>query len=287
MRFLPTSRPHTQSSLAETAFSDRAASNATAPLRGPRRDESSDSVSAYSYTGNSWTSDLTVSKRTVAETPFAKCELHTVRSEDGTRTFDNWLFMEERDAVNVIVVDARGRFLVFQQRKYAIPGETLSPVGGFVDDGETPYDAAKREVYEELGVSSMGQLHASERPPLSPSETDTDADAAHRRTFRAEDGRISDGDPDWVYLGSYRTMANRGGGFLYSYLLKNAIPRVPGGGTPEFKGAIGDDEAQTILQLTQDEIVEAVATSRFKEVKWAATVSLSLLHLKNGMPGKT
>jgi len=51
--------------------------------------------------------------------------------------------MEERDAVNVIVINQKNEFVVFKQSKYGIEGTTLSPVGGFIDDGETPYLAAK------------------------------------------------------------------------------------------------------------------------------------------------
>jgi 8-oxo-dGTP pyrophosphatase MutT (NUDIX family) len=67
---------------------------------------------------------------------------------------NDWIFMEERDAVNVAVITQEGKFLAFKQRKYAIPGETLAPVGGFINNGEAPFDAARREVWEELGVGS-------------------------------------------------------------------------------------------------------------------------------------
>ena len=96
-------------------------------------------------------------------------------------------------------------------------------------------------------------------------------------------------DVDWVYLGKYRTAANRGGGFVYSYLLKNAVPLVPGGGSVNFNG-IGEDESQEILYLDDKEAMTALSEGRFQEIKWAATFSLSMLHLKDGMPaccGKT
>ena len=79
-------------------------------------------------------------------------------SEDGSKLIHDWIFMEERDAVNVAVSTAEGKFAVFRQRKYAIPGETLSPVGGFIDDGESPFEAARREVKEELGLGSRRTL---------------------------------------------------------------------------------------------------------------------------------
>jgi len=196
------------------------------------------------YKVKTWVSKQTVSKLVAAETNFARCDIHTVRLEDGT-LIDDWVFLEERSAINVIVINKDGLFVVFQQEKYAIEGQTLSPVGGFIDDGETPLKAAQREVKEELGLGS---------------------------------NNITSPDPDWIQLGSYRTAANRGGGFSYFFLLKNAIPILPNGGTKEFKGS-GDNEAQNILFLTKDQILDAVSKAQFQEVKWTAALSLALLHM--------
>mmetsp|Transcript_21504 Transcript_21504/g.44249 ORF Transcript_21504/g.44249 Transcript_21504/m.44249 type:complete len:151 (-) Transcript_21504:320-772(-) len=113
------------------------------------------------YLGPGWQNERTVSKVTLGQTPFAKCDVHSVRSEDGTNVITDWIFMEERDAVNVAVQTQSGKFAVFKQRKYAIPGETLSPVGGFIDDGETPFEAARREVLEELGLGSVSTRAAA------------------------------------------------------------------------------------------------------------------------------
>ena len=44
---------------------------------------------------------------------------------------------EEVNAVNIVVQTIEGKFLVFEQEKYAIPGKTLSPVGGFIDANES------------------------------------------------------------------------------------------------------------------------------------------------------
>ncbi|KAL7461018.1 hypothetical protein ACHAXS_001455 [Conticribra weissflogii] len=105
-------------------------------------------------------------------------------------------------------------------------------------------------------------------------------------TTSLPDGQVphAESDPDWIFLGRYRTAANRGGGFLYSYLLKNAVPLVKGGGTVEYIGS-GDDEQQQILYLNEVELMKAVSDGRFQEVKWAATFALSLLHLNESIPG--
>ena len=244
------------------------------------------------YKGPDWTNERTVSKLVLGQTPFAKCEVHSVRSEDGKAVINDWIFMDERDAINVAVQIAdTKKFAVFRQRKYAIPGETLSPVGGFIDDGETPFEAARREVVEELG---LGSAHTRTRlesdanylvhgKNIRQSKVGYDHHAAASVPLNADglsDGSVEQEEVDWVFLGSYRTMANRGGGFIYTYLLKNAVPLQEGAGTEAFQGT-GDDEAQSILYISEEEMARAVASGDFKEVKWAATMSLALLHLKN------
>lgn len=234
----------------------------------------------------------------IGETKFAKCDIHTV-SEDGKSTINDWLFLEEVDAVNIIVQTIDGKFVVFNQYKYAIPGSTLSPVGGFIDEGESPLTSAKREVLEELGlgskntaqlvkdtkgdnenlyldVSSISNLIVNNANVNDPPIVD------EYGLLDGQSKRASD-DADWVFLGRYRTAANRGGGFLYSYLLKNAIPLVPNGGTTKYQGS-GDNEKQEILYLTEVEVVDALSKGRFQEVKWAATFALAMLHIKDGMP---
>ena len=245
-----------------------------------------------SYKGTPWRNDRTISVKTLAETKFARCDVHTVQSEDGKGMVNDWIFMEEMDAVNVIVSTVQNKFVVFKQGKYAIPGDTLSPVGGFVDKGEAPFESARREVIEELGLGSRNTLKEILKVTGSSGKTavNTDNKAAfssipkrHRSEddFGLADGAISgDDEQDWVFLGRYRTAANRGGGFIYTYLLKNAVPIIEKGGTAEYQ-ATGDDEAQEIQFLTLDEIQNHVLKGHFQEVKWAATIALALLHLQS------
>jgi hypothetical protein len=82
-----------------------------------------------------------------------------------------------------------------------------------------------------------------------------------------------------VFLGRYRTAANRGGGFLYTYLLVDAIPVVESGGTQQYIGR-GDSEEQTLISMSKDDVASALLQGRFQEAKWTATLSLSLLYMQ-------
>lgn len=244
-------------------------------------------VATGAYTGTLWKTNETVGKKLLGETPYARCDVHSVMAPDGKSIVNDWIFMEERNAVNVAVVTKEGKFLVFQQYKYAIPGVTYSPVGGFINNGESPFDAARREVQEELGVGSKqtlsflkagGKLSLSKETKANP--FGTAGNSVERDEFGLAQGDVPKQEREnWVYLGRYRTMANRGGGFLYSYLLMNAVPLVPDGGTPKYLST-GDAESQKLLLLSKKEIAKAVARGDFKEIKWAATMSLSLLHMQ-------
>jgi ADP-ribose pyrophosphatase len=238
------------------------------------------------YKGTPWTNDRTVSVTTLGETKFARCDVHTVKSEDGKYQINDWLFMEEADAVNVAVVTGDGNFVVFEQSKYAIPGSTLSPVGGFVDDGEAPWESAKREVLEELGLGSKKTLDQM-KSVMKKNKSDRIMDATALKAIRKQPRTVDNfnlargdvvGDDDWIFLGRYRTAANRGGGFIYTYLLKNAVSILPGGGTVHFKGS-GDDERQLIKILPIGDVKRRTMNGDFQEVKWAATLALALMHL--------
>lgn len=124
----------------------------------------------------------TLSKQIVFErSPWIKLEEHQIELPDG-KVLDGWVWIDTPDFVIVVAVDQQDCFLVFEQTKYASPGLTLAPVGGYIQAGEEPLAAAKRELLEETG-------------------------------FEAE---------VWISLGSFMTDANRGNGNGHYFLAKNA-----------------------------------------------------------------
>ena len=96
----------------------------------------------------------TVSKETVLDQgKFLRVESHVVKLPDG-RVIPDWAWVIAPDAAIVLPVTADGRFLCFRQTKYAVDGTTLAPVGGMLEPGEDPLDAARRELREEMGYEA-------------------------------------------------------------------------------------------------------------------------------------
>lgn len=124
----------------------------------------------------------TLSKQVVFEqAPWVKLEEHQIELPDG-KVLEKWVWIDTPDFVIVVAVDEGERFLVFEQTKYASPGVTLAPVGGYIQPGEEALAAAKRELLEETGCVAE----------------------------------------EWISLGSFMTDANRGNGNGYYFLAKKS-----------------------------------------------------------------
>lgn len=112
---------------------------------------------------------------------FLSVEMHSVALPDG-RVIDDWPWIITPDYINVVAVTDSGEFLIFRQTKYAVTGTTLATVGGYLEPGEEPLAAAKRELLEETGYTA----------------------------------------PDWIALGQYVVDGNRGAGVAYLFLATGA-----------------------------------------------------------------
>jgi len=93
----------------------------------------------------------TLSRRTVLDQGrFLRVELHEVALPDG-QVIPDWSWVVTPEFVTVVAVTPDGRYLCFRQSKYSIEGDSLAPAGGYIEPGEPPLVAAKRELLEETG----------------------------------------------------------------------------------------------------------------------------------------
>ena len=106
------------------------------------------------YHGSEYTSGQTVGQpKCLVESKFIKIQQHAVQFTPADEVIPDWIWIDYHDRINVLV-QAPGKtdeFLIFEQTKYALEGrQSLAIVGGIIEPGEQPEEAARREVQEEM-----------------------------------------------------------------------------------------------------------------------------------------
>lgn len=112
---------------------------------------------------------------------FLQVERHTIALPNG-EIIEDWPWLTTPDFINVAAITENNEYLCFRQTKYSIRGTSLAPVGGYIEPGEEPLAAAKRELLEETGYAAK----------------------------------------QWEYLGEFSVDANRGNGIAHFFLAKGA-----------------------------------------------------------------
>jgi ADP-ribose pyrophosphatase len=85
-------------------------------------------------------------------------ENHTIELPD-KKIIPDWPWVISPDYSIVLPRMEDGRILCFQQNKYAVEGITLAPIGGYLEPGEDPLQAAQRELLEEVGCRAEKWKH--------------------------------------------------------------------------------------------------------------------------------
>ena len=85
--------------------------------------------------------------------PWMKVHEDTIRLPSG-RVIDDYYRIETPDYVIMAVCDAEGRFLLERQYKHGVGSIILTSPSGGIDDGESPLEAAERELLEETGIKA-------------------------------------------------------------------------------------------------------------------------------------
>lgn len=120
-------------------------------------------------------------KQTVVNHPFITVAMEKVRLPDG-QVIPDWPQVYTRDYVNALVINEMGDALIIEGYKHGTGWSSWQVLGGYLEEGEDPLTAVKRELLEEAGYTS-----------------DT-----------------------WYYLGSYVVDANRHIGVGHFFCARNA-----------------------------------------------------------------
>lgn len=191
-----------------------------------------------------WKPGVTQSVRTILETPFARFQVHEIQWNNVI--IKDWLWFDEPDNVNVLVQCGPDEFWILEQTKYGIiETTTYAVIGGLMEDMDNgdPLKTAQRELKEEL------QLQSSQ----------------------------------WKKLGHFVAAANRGGGTTHVFWAQGAVPINDDSNKATLllrdKSSVaeGELERQDIIRLSRSQLLEALLSGKFREMKWTATVALALL----------
>lgn len=129
----------------------------------------------------------TLHRRLVASfPPYLNLEVRRVRAPDG-RELEPWTWIDTPDYVNVFPVTSGPYVVALEVCKYAVGHRSLALPGGFIEAGEDPETAARRELREETGFTG---------------------------------GR-------WQPLGNYVVDANRGAGRAHFFLALDVVSTNP------------------------------------------------------------
>jgi 8-oxo-dGTP pyrophosphatase MutT (NUDIX family) len=109
----------------------------------------------------------------------------TLEIEDGF-----WEIVRHAHAVAVLAVDASGRVLGVRQERRAVAAQTWELPAGLIDTGETPADAAARELAEEAQLA--GDLRELTSCYVSPGFTDEKVHLFVATGLRPRDGLAPD-----------------------------------------------------------------------------------------------
>jgi ADP-ribose pyrophosphatase len=162
---------------------NKAAIRSISNLETVSSESSSIAIPMQPFPEPAWRTPSTLEVRTVTSTPFARFEIHKVRTESG-QIVNDWLWTDERAHVNILVhLQKEDRYMLFYQSKYGLKGKKHATVGGLFNVGDTPLTCAKRELLEETGLETN----------------------------------------EMIYLGAYRVQVNRGGGILHAFFARNCI----------------------------------------------------------------
>lgn len=100
-----------------------------------------------------------LARRTVYESrPWLTVHVDTLELPDG-KVVEEFHTLELAPYVLILAETAAGDLVMMHQYRQGVGGACLSLPGGMIDDGETPEQAARRELLEETGYAATDWRH--------------------------------------------------------------------------------------------------------------------------------
>ena len=92
-------------------------------------------------------------KEIFSESPWIKLSVQSVKLPS-ERVVDNFYQLTAMNYVGIVALTEDGKFILERQYKHGVRGVSLMIPGGAIDAGESPLEAAKRELKEETGYEA-------------------------------------------------------------------------------------------------------------------------------------
>lgn len=95
----------------------------------------------------------TIHSKLALDNKWFKVQQDIVELPNG-KVLDDYLFWKEPNVSQIVAITKENKIILVRQYKHAIGDFIVECPAGFVDDGETFEDAARRELLEETGYNS-------------------------------------------------------------------------------------------------------------------------------------
>ena len=168
---------------------------------------------------------IVLSERLVLDHPYVRVRMQEIQISD-YQVVPDWPIIETREYANVLVLDETRQAMIIEGYKHGIGRSNWQVVGGYLEPGEEPLAAMKRELMEETGFASAEWLY------LGSHVIDANRYVGRGHFFLAKDARrVAEPDHDdlesfeirWVTLGELQKALFDGRVAIVSYAITIAL----------------------------------------------------------------